>query len=250
MDDILIYSQSKEEHEEHLKLILKFLKKEELYAKFSNAPILALHEGTDNFVVYCNASYKGLGVVLIQKEKVIAYASRPLKILDAQVEAIKEENIKEENLRGMDKEFKTRLDETRCFMNRTSDKMYHDLKKLYRWPNMKAYIATYVSKCLTCLKVKVEYQKPSSLLVLAALQRALGTILDVSTAYYLQTDGQSKRTIQTLEAMLCTCMIDFGNGWDSHLPLVAFSYNNSYHSNIKATSFEALYGRKCRSPIY
>ncbi|GJX45493.1 putative reverse transcriptase domain-containing protein [Tanacetum coccineum] len=74
IDDILIYSKSKQDHGEHLKLILELLKKEEF------TPILALPEGTENFVVYCDASYKGLGVVLMQKEKVIAYTSRQLKI--------------------------------------------------------------------------------------------------------------------------------------------------------------------------
>nr|GEY69291.1 reverse transcriptase domain-containing protein [Tanacetum cinerariifolium] len=85
IDDILIYSKSEEEHAEHLKLILEFLKKEELYAKFSkcefwlskklcSAPVLALPKGSENFMVYCDASHKGLGAVLMQKEKVIAYA--------------------------------------------------------------------------------------------------------------------------------------------------------------------------------
>ncbi|GJZ51994.1 putative reverse transcriptase domain-containing protein [Tanacetum coccineum] len=95
IDDILIYSKTKEEHDAHLRLILELLKKEELYAKFSkcdfwlsktlkqklcSAPILALPEGSENFIVYCDASHKGLGAVLMQKEKVIAYASRQLKI--------------------------------------------------------------------------------------------------------------------------------------------------------------------------
>ncbi|GJS35100.1 putative reverse transcriptase domain-containing protein [Tanacetum coccineum] len=80
IDDNLIYSKSKKEHEGHLKLILKLLKKEELYTKFSNASNLALPKESENFVVYCDASHKGLGAVLMQKEKVIAYASRQLKV--------------------------------------------------------------------------------------------------------------------------------------------------------------------------
>ncbi|GKA07249.1 DNA-directed DNA polymerase [Tanacetum coccineum] len=76
-----------------------------------------------------------------------------------------------------------------------------------------------------------------------------GTNLDMSTVYHPQTDGQSERTIQTLEDMLRACVIDFRKGWVNHLPLVEFSYNNSYHASIKAAPFEALYGRKCRSPV-
>ncbi|GKE26655.1 putative reverse transcriptase domain-containing protein, partial [Tanacetum coccineum] len=141
-----------------------------------------------------------------------------------------------------------------------SDKMYQDLKQLYWWPNMKAEIATYVSKCLTCAKVKAEYQKPYGLIhqpeilflkwesitmdFVTRLSRTLASI-----AYHPQTDGQSERTIQTLEDMLRACVIDFGSSWDRHLPLVEFSYNNSYHASIKAAPFEALYGRKCRSPV-
>ncbi|GKC89745.1 reverse transcriptase domain-containing protein [Tanacetum coccineum] len=200
---------------------------------------------------------------------------------------------------------------------------------------MKADIATYVSKCLTCLNFKAEHQKPFGLLLqpeipqwkwdnitidfitklprtssgydtiwvivdsvtksahflpmrendpmdkLArmymkevvtrhgilvliiydrdgrftsnfsrAFKKDLGTRLDMSTAYHSQTDGQSERTIQTLEDMLRACVIDFGNSWDRHLPLIEFSYNNSYHTSIKAATFEALYGQKCRSPVW
>ncbi|GJR71718.1 reverse transcriptase domain-containing protein [Tanacetum coccineum] len=83
-----------------------------------------------------------------------------------------------------------------------------------------------------------------------SLNKALGTQLDMSMAYHLQTNSQSERTIQTLEDMLRACVIDSEKGWDRHLPLVEFSYNNSYRTSIKATLFEALCGRKCRSPIY
>ncbi|GJW22656.1 putative reverse transcriptase domain-containing protein [Tanacetum coccineum] len=273
---------------------------------------------------------------------------------------LKEENIKAGNLRGMDKSFEIRADRTRCIKNRSwsplfsnlrdlimhkshklkysihpsSEKMYQDLKKLYWWPNMKAIIAEYVGKCLTCSRVKAECQKPSGLLVQPeipmwkwqritmdfitklpktsnrhdtiwfivdrltksahfiptretysmetltrlyikeivsqygvsisiisdhdshfmsrfwqSLQSALGTQLDMSATYHPKTDGQSERTIQTLEDMLRDCVIDFGKGWEKYLPLVEFSYNNSYHASIKASPFEALYGQKCRSPV-
>ncbi|GJU88071.1 putative reverse transcriptase domain-containing protein [Tanacetum coccineum] len=96
----------------------------------------------------------------------------------------------------------------------------------------------------TLEKLTRQYLKEKS------LHKALGTRLDVSTTYHPETDGRSERTIQMLEDMLRTCVLDFGKGWDKHLPLVEFSYNNSYHTSIKATPFEALYGRKCRSPIW
>ncbi|GJU03725.1 putative reverse transcriptase domain-containing protein [Tanacetum coccineum] len=160
------------------------------------------------------------------------------------------------------------------------EKMYQDMKKLYWWPNMKADIATYwdnitmdfVTKLpkssqgydtiwvivdrLTKSAIFVPMRETDPLEKLArmylkerSLQKALGTSLAMSTAYHPETDGQSERTIQTLEDMLRACVIDFGKGWVNHLPLVKFSYNNSYHASIKAAPFEALYGRKCRSPV-
>ena len=80
------------------------------------------------------------------------------------------------------------------------------------------------------------------------LQEALGTKLDFSTAFHPQTHGQSERTIHTLEDMLRMCVMDFGGSWEKYFPLVEFAYNNSYHSTIGMAPYEALYGRKCRSP--
>nr|GEU29264.1 hypothetical protein [Tanacetum cinerariifolium] len=336
IDDVLIYSKEKKEHEEHLKAILKFLKKEKLgihvdpakiesikdwaspktpmeicqflglvgyYQRFikgfskiaksmtkltqkgikfdwgekeENAfqlikqklcsmIILALPDGSEDFVVYCDASHKGLGAILMQREKVIAYASRqlkvhkknytthdlelgsmvfalkiwrhylygtkctveanivadplshkerieplqvralimtigldlPKKILKAQIEALKPENLKNKDVGGMirkdipKEKLEPRADGTLCLNGRSwlpcygdlrsvimheshkskysihpgSDKMYQDMKKLYLWPNMKSNIATYVRKCLTYAKVKAEHQRPLGLLV-------------------------------------------------------------------------------------
>ncbi|GJR42836.1 putative reverse transcriptase domain-containing protein [Tanacetum coccineum] len=312
-----------------------------LKQKLCSVPILALPEGTKGFVVYCDASLKGYGAVLMQKEKVIAllrhylygtkgavftdhkslqyilnqkelnmrqgrwiellsdydceiryHLGKANVVADALIqkerdkplhkEAMKRKNVKVENLGRLIKPiFEFCPNRTRCFGNRVwlprysrlqdlvmhesynskysihpgSDKMYQDLKPLYWWPDMKADIATYVSKCLTCAKVKAEHQKLFGLLqqpeipVWKSLQRALGTNLDMSTAYRPQTDGQSERTIQTLEDMLRACAIDFESSWDRHLPLVEFSYNNSYHASIKVSLYEALYGRKCRSLV-
>ncbi|GJR91018.1 putative reverse transcriptase domain-containing protein [Tanacetum coccineum] len=82
-----------------------------------------------------------------------------------------------------------------------------------------------------------------------SFQKALGTDLSMSTAYHPETKGQSERTIQTLEDMLRAFVIDFGKGWVKHFPLAEFSYNNSYHASLKAAPYEALYGRKCQSPV-
>ena len=81
------------------------------------------------------------------------------------------------------------------------------------------------------------------------LQNALGTTLHFSTAFHPQTDGQSKRTIQTLEDMLRACVLDFKGLWVKYLPLVEFAYNNSFQANIGMAPYEALYGRKCRTLI-
>ncbi|KAJ9544925.1 hypothetical protein OSB04_024632 [Centaurea solstitialis] len=480
IDDILIYSQSKEDHEHHLRLILELLKAEKLYAKFSkcefwirevhflghvvnkegihvdpakieaikkwearktpteirqflglagyyrgfianfskiaqplttltqkdkkfiwgekqeeafqmlkhklcNAPILALPEGTDNFVVYCDASHQGLGCVLMQNEKVIAYASRQLKvheknytthdldlgavvdydceikyhpgkanvvadalsrkervkptrsramgvlvqtslkgqILDAQMEALKADSLKKETLHNMEKEFEERTDGVRYFKDRIwvpkvdqlrklimdeahqskysihpgSDKMYKGLKEHYWWPGMKKDIATYVSKCMTCARIKAEHQKPSGLLQQPEIPEwkwerismdfvtklpktkkghdSIWVIVDrlTKSAHFLPiketfsidrlaqlyvdeivmrhgvpisiiSDRDSRFTSrfwQSLQAAL--------GSWDDHLPLVEFSYNNSYHASIQCAPYEALYGRKCRSPL-
>ena len=81
------------------------------------------------------------------------------------------------------------------------------------------------------------------------LHKAVGTRLDFSTAFHPQTDRQSERTIQTLEDTFRMCVLDFGGQWDLHLPLIEFAYNNSYHASIEMAPYEALYERKCRSPL-
>nr|GEV90746.1 hypothetical protein [Tanacetum cinerariifolium] len=307
---------NEKEHEEHLKVILELLKKEKLYAKFSkcefwilkklcSALILALPEGSKDFVVYCDASYKGLGVVLMQREKVIAYASRQLKIHEKNYKTHDLELGRHDQKDIPKEKLEPRADGNLCLNGRSwlpcygdlrsvimheshkskysihpgFEKMYKDMKKLYWWPNIKADIATYVSKCLMCAKVKAEHQRPSGLLVQPAIpewkwdyitmdfitklpksshgfdiiwksfQKALGTDLSMSTAYHPEIDGQSEKTVQTLEDMLRACVINFRKGWVKHFPLAEFSYNNSYRAIIKAAPYEALCGRKCRSPV-
>jgi len=81
------------------------------------------------------------------------------------------------------------------------------------------------------------------------LHEAFGSKLRMSSAYHPQTDGQPERTIQSLEDLLRVCVLEQGGTWDSHLPLIEFTYNNNYHSSIRMTPFEALYGRRCKTPL-
>ncbi|GKC04240.1 putative reverse transcriptase domain-containing protein [Tanacetum coccineum] len=237
----------------------------------------------------------------------------PKQVLSAQSEAKKEENFINEDLHGMINKLEPCADGTLCLNNRSwipcfgdlraliihesykskysihpgSDKMYQDLKKLYWWPNMKVEIATYVSKCLTCAKVKIEYQKPYGLLVqpeipqwkwenitmdfvtklpkTATGQDTIWVIIDRLTkfAHFLpmrEDDTLEKLTRQYLNEVVSrhevpVSIISGRDGrftshfWKSLNKALEFSYNNSYHTSIKAAPFEALYGRKCRSPI-
>ncbi|GKB30193.1 putative reverse transcriptase domain-containing protein [Tanacetum coccineum] len=111
------------------------------------------------------------------------------------------------------------------------------------------YMKEIVARHGILVSIISDHDSHFTLRVWQSLHKALGTQLNLSTPYHPQTDGQIERTIQTLEDMLRACVIDFRNGWDRHLPLVEFSYNNSYHTSIKAAPFEALYGRNCRSPV-
>nr|GFA52121.1 putative reverse transcriptase domain-containing protein [Tanacetum cinerariifolium] len=320
IDDILIYSKNKKEHEEHLTLILELLKKEELFIegfskiaksttkltqknvkfdwgekeeaafqlikqKLCSAPILALPKGSENFIVYFDASHKGLDVVLMQNEKVIAYASRQRKIheknytthdlelgvvvfalkmwrhylygtsykkknLEAQTEALKPENLSAEDVGEHQKpsgllvqleipewkwekitiDFITKLPKTTngydtiwVIVDRLT-KSAHFLPMRENDP-MEKLIKLYMKEVVTRHGVPVSIISDRdgrfTSLFWQALHKALGTRLDMSTAYHPETDGQSERTIQSLEDML----------------------------RAYAAPFEALYGRKCRSPV-
>nr|GEX53529.1 reverse transcriptase domain-containing protein [Tanacetum cinerariifolium] len=186
IDDILIYYKSRKEHEGHLKLIMRLLKKEELYAKFSKCE-------------FWLSNIKFLSHVI---------DSEGIHVDPAKIEPIKD------------------------WASPKTPTEIHYVK--FDWEE-KAEAAFQLLKQKLCSVLILALPKGSDNFV------ALGTQLDMSTA--------SKRTIQTLEDMLQARVLNFGKGWDRHLPLVEFSYNNSYHTSIKAAPFKALYERKCRSPI-
>nr|GEW18152.1 putative reverse transcriptase domain-containing protein [Tanacetum cinerariifolium] len=191
------------------------------------------HPGKAN-VVADALSRKDKEPIRVRTLVVTVHNNLPEQIRNAQAEACKKENIGFEGFVGEGEPFEVRADVNEKFKT----------KKLAR-----LYLKEIVCKHGVPLSIISDRDLIFASRFWRSLQESLGTNLDMSTTYHPQTDGQSERTIQTLEDMLHACVIDFDNGWDKHLPLAEFSYNNSYHASIKAAPFEALYGRKCRSPV-
>nr|GEX98435.1 reverse transcriptase domain-containing protein [Tanacetum cinerariifolium] len=240
-------SKDEKEHEEHLKAILELLKEEKLYAKFSKCEFWIP------------------------------------KILEAQIEALKPENLKKEDVGGMirtdipKERLEPRADGTLCLNGRSWLPCYDDLRSVIMHESHKSKYSIHpdrLTKSAHFLPIRendpmdklarlyldrMRHGTPVSIIsdrdgrftssFWKTFQKALGTNPDMSTTYHPETDGQSERTIQTLEDVLRAYVIDFGKGWVKHLPLVKFSYNNSYHASIKVAPYEALYGQKCRSPV-
>ncbi|GJW81542.1 putative reverse transcriptase domain-containing protein, partial [Tanacetum coccineum] len=306
-----------------------------------NALILSLPDGIEDFVVYCDASNQGLGCVLMQRGKVIGYASRQLKIheknytthdlelgavmfalktwrhylrwielfsdydceiryhpgkanvvadalsrkervkprrvramamtiqskvksmiLAARSEAFKEENVPAERLHRLDQQMERKEDESLYFMDRIWVPLVGGVRTIIIDETHKTrtksghdtiwVIVDRLTKSAYFLATREDYsmEKLARLYIDEIVARHGVPVLNISDRDGRFTShGQSERTIQTLEDMLRACVIDFGGSWDVHLPLSEFSYNNSYRLSIRCAPFEALYRRKCRSPV-
>ncbi|GJX83893.1 putative reverse transcriptase domain-containing protein [Tanacetum coccineum] len=254
--------------------------------KLCSAPILALPEGSKDFVVYCDASHKGLGAVLMQREKVIAYASRQLKVheknytthdleLGSVVFALKiwrhylygtrctvftdhkslQHILDQKELNMRQRRWLELLSDYDCDIRYHSGKANIVADALSRKERIEPLQLPRSSQGFDTIWVIVDRltkyahflpireNDPLDKLARLYLNRIVARHridISMSIAYHPETDGQSERTIQTLENMLRACMIDFGKGWVKHLPLAEFSYNNSYHASIKAAPYEAL----------
>nr|GEV60461.1 putative reverse transcriptase domain-containing protein [Tanacetum cinerariifolium] len=281
-----------------------------LKQKLCEAPILALPEGNNDFVVYCDTSIQGSGAVLMQRDKVIAYASWQLK---PHKESYTTHDLKLGAVVFTLRIWRHYLNGTMCIVFTDHKSLQHVLNqkelnmRQRRWLELLADYDCEIryhpgkanveadalslkritkSRRVKPLRVRslimtIHLNLPSQILEaqtetlkeenvqaenLRGMEKAFeihtdgtrfiknrswlplfGTQLYMSTTYHPETDRQSKRTIQTLKDILRACAIDFGKGWEKHLPLVEFSYNNSYHASIKAAPFEALYGRKYHS---
>ncbi|GKB28308.1 putative reverse transcriptase domain-containing protein [Tanacetum coccineum] len=246
------------------------VKKEEAFHTLKdnlcNAPILSFPDGAEDFVVYCDASNQGLGCVLTQRGK----SSIQRKLLAAQNKATKEENAQAEMLRGVDQQMEMKEDRglyfthricvpligdvraiimdeahsTRYSVHPEADKTYYDLRDMYWWSGMKKDIATYVSKCLTCSKVKAEHQRPS-------VDRLTKSTYFLAIREDYKMERLARLYIEEIVARheVPVLIISDRDGrftlrWDTHLPLAELSYNNSYHLSIRCALFEALYRRK------
>nr|GEZ05721.1 reverse transcriptase domain-containing protein [Tanacetum cinerariifolium] len=163
------------------------------------------------------------------------------RILEAQSEASKVINTPAKRLRGFKNQLERKEGNGLYFVERIQVPTYA-IREDYK---MESFARPYINEIVARHGVLVPIISDHDN-YFTSLQKALGTRMDLCTAYHLQTDGQSERTMKTLDDMHTAYTIDFEGKWDTHLPLVKLQYNNGYHPRVKCTPFEALYGRRCR----
>ncbi|GKA29156.1 putative reverse transcriptase domain-containing protein [Tanacetum coccineum] len=231
INDILIYSKNKKEHEEHLKEILELLKKEELKERIKLLRVRTL--------------VMTIGLDL------------PKQIPNAQTEARNQRTSRTKMLGGVGRHVMVKAEH-----QKPSSLLVQPKIPQWKWDNITMDFITKLPKSsqgYDTIWMIVDRLNKSAILVpmretnpmekLARMYLKEVVIRHGMPITIICDRDPSERTIQTLKDMLCACMIDFGKGWVNHLPLVELSYNNSYHASIKAAPFEALYGQKCRSPV-
>nr|GEU68831.1 reverse transcriptase domain-containing protein [Tanacetum cinerariifolium] len=251
--------------------------------KLCNAFVLALPNEPEDFVVYCDAFGIGLGCVLMQRELLSDYdyeicyhpgkanvvvdaLSRKERVKPKRVRAmnmtlqssIKDRILSAQKEEGIAMDFVTKLPKTSSghdiiwvSVDRLTKSAYYlPMREDYKMDRLaRLYLNEIVAKHGVPILIISDRDSRFTSRFWQSMQEALGTCLDMSTAYHPQTDGQSECTIQTLEDMIRAGVLDFGGSLDVHLLLFEFSYNNSFHSSLRCASFKALYGRKCCSPI-
>ncbi|GKE10296.1 putative reverse transcriptase domain-containing protein, partial [Tanacetum coccineum] len=217
------------------------------------------HPGKANIVADALSRKEKIKPLCVRALMMTIHNDLPKQILEDQKEAMKKKNVKAKKLGRLIKQiFEFHPDGTRCFGNRVWLLQFGGLRDLIMHESHKSKYSIHRGSDKMYQDLKL-HDVPISIIsdrdshftsrFWKSLQKSLGTSLDLSIAYHPQKDGQSERTIQTLKDMLRACVIHFGSSWDLHLPLVKYSYNNSYHASIKAAPYEALYGRKSRSLV-
>ncbi|GJV25366.1 putative reverse transcriptase domain-containing protein [Tanacetum coccineum] len=224
----------KKEHEEHLKAILKLLKKEKLYAKFSKCEFWIPKVQFPSHVI----------------------DSRCIHVDPSKIESIKDwaspKTLTEIHqflgLAGYYRRYWTHWGECGLELYKSAHflpiRENNPMDKLAR-----LYLNRIVARHGIPVSITCDRDGRFTSNFWRSFNKALGTDLSMSTAYHSETDGQSERTIQTLEDMLRACVMDFRKDWVKHLPLAGILITNSYHASIKDAPYEALYGQKCRSPV-
>ncbi|GJZ93393.1 putative reverse transcriptase domain-containing protein [Tanacetum coccineum] len=254
IDDILIYSKSKEDHElEEVCFLRHVVNNNDIHVDSSKIEAMKNWKVPKKpfeiqsflgLAVYCDTLNQGLGYVLIQRGKVIAYASRQLKIheknytihdfkMGAVVFAFKtwrKERVKLRRVRAMSMTIWSSITDKILAAQGKASKVKAETSKTLDYTKRlldeklaRIYIDEIVARHEVLVSIILDCDRRSTSRFFADVAKALGTRLDMSMPYHPQTDGQSKQTIQTLEDMLRACGIDFGSSWDTHLPLPEFS---------------------------
>nr|AAL77129.1 Putative polyprotein [Oryza sativa]AAP52413.1 retrotransposon protein, putative, Ty3-gypsy subclass [Oryza sativa Japonica Group] len=246
IDDILIYSKSEEEHEQHLRLVLEKLKEHQLYAKFMDpSNVESVTKWTPPKTVSHIRSFLRLAGYYRRFIENFSKIVRPMTQLLKKDEKFKWSTECNQSFEELKKS---------CPRGMTYARGSSPSSSVHTTYTGKRLAELYLSRimCLHGVPKKIVSDRGSQFTskFWQKLQEELGTRLNFIIAYHPQTDGQTERVNQILEDMLRACALDFGGAWDKSLPYAKFSYNNNYQDSLQMAPFETLYGRKCRTPLF